>query len=116
MDTFGKRLKYARERKSLTVKELAELMGKSAHSTIIAWEKDKSEVTISQLKELAKILDVSEEFLLNGSDLSTVSDPPQDYILIKKDDLLKLQEQVINKQAEELKKTKEELESIKNIH
>ena len=90
-------------------------MGKSSASTIISWEQDKSEVTISQLKRLAEILEVSESFLLSGEDTSVVKEAPADYVLIKKDDLIALQGLVIQSKEKELKQVQEQMQSLKNI-
>lgn len=116
MDTIGKRLKYAKDKKGLTNKELAALMGKNSPSTVIAWENDTTEITVSQLKLLAEILEVSEQFLLNGNEAqSIVSEPTPDYVLVKKDEYMALQDRVIQYQQKEIEELKKSEQNLKNI-
>lgn len=115
MDTFGKRLKYAKEKKGLTNKELATLMGKNSPSTIISWENDTSEVTISQLKKLAEILEVSKEFLMDGTDaINIIKEPMQDYVIMPKDKVIELQDKALKNQEQQIQKQSQTIEHLKN--
>lgn len=114
MDTIGKRLKYAQEQKGLTNKELAQKMGKNSPSTIISWQNDTTEITVSQLKELALILDVSVNFLMNGEEASNVvTKPTEEYILMKKDELIGMQGEIIELKDELIKYQKKEIEELR---
>lgn len=53
MDTFGKRLVYARNEKGYSQKQLAELMGITP-TRLNYWEKDKREPDIPMLKNFQK--------------------------------------------------------------
>lgn len=55
--TLGKYLKKAREKKGLSVRELAKLVG-VAHTTIYKYETDEHEPRISHLKWIAQALDI----------------------------------------------------------
>ncbi len=62
METFGKRLKYIREYKGITQKELAEKVGVSVNS-IKGYEADKNKPRSEQMEKIVKILDIKPEFL-----------------------------------------------------
>lgn len=65
MDTFGKRLVYARNKKEYSQKQLAELMGITP-TRLNYWEKDKREPDILMLKKLSEILEVDSDFLIGN--------------------------------------------------
>ena len=65
MDTFGKRLVYARNEKGYSQKQLAELMGITP-TRLNYWEKDKREPDIPMLKKLSEILEVDSDFLIGN--------------------------------------------------
>lgn len=114
MDTIGKRLKYAQEKKGLTNKELAQKMGKNSPSTIISWQNDTTEITVSQLKELAVILDVSVSFLMNGEEATkVVTKPTEEYVLMKKDELIGMQGEIIELKDELIKYQRKEIEELR---
>ena len=56
--TLGQYLREAREKKGLSVRQLAEIVGVS-HTTIYDCENDLSEPRISTLKWIAEALDIS---------------------------------------------------------
>lgn len=64
---FGEKIKELRTAKKWTQKELAENIGQ-AQSTIFYWEQNKQEPTISALKRLCEVFDVSADYLLGLSD------------------------------------------------
>ncbi len=64
---FGEKIKEFRLSQSWTQKELAEKIGQ-AQSTIFYWEQNKQEPTISSLKKLCEIFDVSADYLLGLTD------------------------------------------------
>ena len=65
MDTFGKRLVYARNKKEYSQKQLAELMGITP-TRVNYWEKDKREPDILMLKKLSELLGVDSDFLIGN--------------------------------------------------
>lgn len=60
---FGQRLKELRLEKNLTQQQLAQHFNTSK-VTISAWELDKQEPCIEDIKKLAQILDTSTDYLL----------------------------------------------------
>lgn len=76
----GERLAKARQEKGLTQRELAEEIGVTPE-TIVLWETGKQHPNKSELVQLAFLLDVSTDYLLNRVDtpkgiLRTVPDIP----------------------------------------
>lgn len=69
LDTFGKRLKAARERKGLTQEALASLLSGSERGrkqTVADWEADKGMPRGDTVVQLAGHLDVTAEWLVTG--------------------------------------------------
>lgn len=64
---FGKRLRELRKDKGLTQQELADYFNVSK-VTVSAWEINKQEPSIEDIKKLASILDTSTDYLLGYSD------------------------------------------------
>lgn len=62
--TFGGKLKEARKKTGLTQEELAELIGVS-RAAVAKWETDNGLPDIENLKAIAKLLDVSIDYLLD---------------------------------------------------
>lgn len=65
MDTFGKRLVYARNKRGLSQKQLADLMGITP-TRLNYWEKDKREPDIQMLKKMSEILEFDSDFLIGN--------------------------------------------------
>ena len=63
MNGFGEKIKELRKERKLTQKELAESIGQ-AQSTIVYWERNQQEPTISSLKKLCELFEVSADYLL----------------------------------------------------
>ena len=81
--TFGEKLKEARKNAGLSQEELAEKISVS-RSAVAKWETDKGVPDVENLKAMAKLLDVSIDYLLeeNGSlDVTVIKEPInlQDY-------------------------------------
>ena len=62
---FGARVKYYREKKGLTQKELAEELGYTSHASIAKIEKGDNSIPLSKLPDFCVALDV-EPFDLLG--------------------------------------------------
>lgn len=79
---LGGRIKKCRIQKGLNQNELAKMLNVS-QTTITAWENKKQEPSLDKIKKLAKILNVSEEYLI-GIDNQT----EQDLINLQNDDYI----------------------------
>lgn len=67
-EIFGTRLRELRTEKNLTQQQLAESFNVSK-MTISAWETNKQEPCIEDIKELAKIFDTTTDYLLGYSEI-----------------------------------------------
>ena len=67
MKNFGEKIKELRVERNLTQKQLAEKIGQG-QSTIVYWEKNQQEPTISSLKKLCELFEVSADYLLGLTD------------------------------------------------
>lgn len=81
--SVGERIKWARERKEITQKELGRLAGKS-RAAIVQYEQDRIAAPVSVLSELARVLGVSPEFLAFGrSGLPGVSNAEEEVMVVE---------------------------------
>lgn len=67
MENFGEKIKELRKEKGLSQKQLAILLD-NAQSSIVYWEKNLQEPTISVLKKLCQMFEVSADYLLGLED------------------------------------------------
>lgn len=67
MGTFGSRVKELRIERGLTQKQLASKLG-CAQSAVYYWETDKQEPSISSLKKLCELFEVSADYMLDIKD------------------------------------------------
>ena len=76
--TFGQKLKKLRTEKNLTQKDLADQLHVT-FQTVSKWESDINEPDFSTLKEIAKLLDCSIEYLFS-EDEQPVEEPQQEVV------------------------------------
>lgn len=75
MDTFGKKLREAREAKNFSQAELAKQIG-TYHSIIGKYERDEVKPTIDVVKKLAEVLETTAGYLLGETeDRELLKDP-----------------------------------------
>ena len=67
MDTFGKRLKYLREKRELTQQKLAELLSVN-RDALAKWETDKALPDINMVRDIAQFYQVSADYLIGKDD------------------------------------------------
>ncbi|WHY76107.1 helix-turn-helix transcriptional regulator [Neobacillus sp. WH10] len=65
--TLGKILKDLRTKNRWTLKEVAQKLGLSGHSTYSNWEYGRTEPDVEMLKKIAILYDVDLKYLLTGS-------------------------------------------------
>lgn len=63
---LGERLKKLRKSRRWTLKETAEKLGLTGHSTYSNWEYDRTEPDLEMLNKIADLFDVDVQFLLTG--------------------------------------------------
>lgn len=75
MDSFGKKLREAREAKNFSQAELAKRIG-SYHSIIGKYERDEVKPTVDVVKKLAEVLETTAGYLLGETqDRELLKDP-----------------------------------------
>ena len=115
MDSFGSRLKHARNRKGLTQDELAERIGRTGKQIVSRWEKDQNEPSLALIRQLAEILDTTVSFLVDGIPEESTKEVDLSLIQRQQDKINQLQEQVIQLQNEKIALQNQQLERLKNI-
>jgi transcriptional regulator with XRE-family HTH domain len=70
----GKKLRYIREKQGLTLAQLAEQLGTNARQ-IWRWESGENDPSGEKMGQLARILNVSVDYLLDLSDMPETSKP-----------------------------------------
>lgn len=65
--SFGKRLKYVREKAGMSQSELASLMSVKSYTVISTWEADKNCVNTPKLEQLCRIFNKSADYFIFGS-------------------------------------------------
>lgn len=73
LSTMGERIKAARKQMGLSQQSIAQELGVSI-SAVSLWEKDKANITSDKLASLAKVLDCSLEWLIQGKTFNNKSD------------------------------------------
>lgn len=74
--TFGERIVYFREKRNLSQKALADILGITANR-LYYYEKDKRQPDVAMIKDIAKALSISGDDLL-GTEWATEKTPGQD--------------------------------------
>jgi transcriptional regulator with XRE-family HTH domain len=80
-NAFGKRLTAAREAKNLTKQKLGEVVGVH-HSQIGRYEKGEASPAAEVLKKMANALNVSTDYLMNGTTADLAAENINDKTLI----------------------------------
>ena len=74
---FGDKLRLLRQRRGMTINELAQLTGYATHSRISQFETGKRKPTLEFVYKVAEVFGVSFDLLLNG-ELELDNEPPDD--------------------------------------
>lgn len=86
---FAENLKYLRNSRQFTQKELATILGLSANC-VCEWEKNRSEPSIATIKQIAEVFDVTTDYLLGleddfGARVPATPPAPMSDVLTKKE-------------------------------
>ena len=79
--TFGKRLKLARENKNLTKSALGKMVGVH-YSQIGRYERDEANPSSDVLKKMANGLDITTDYLMNGTNNDMAEEQITDKTLV----------------------------------
>lgn len=106
--TTGERLKQCRELMRFSQERVALHMDKAGRATISNWENDKNEPSLTELKRLAAFLNTTVAYLMGEA--AQFQEPRENYVMVKKDDLIELQKKALEREAEKNKELLEKLE------
>jgi transcriptional regulator with XRE-family HTH domain len=108
MYTTGLRIKKYRELMGINQGELAALVGKSGKVTISHWETGKSDPSLAEVRKLAEIFQTTVASLVGEAPV--LEEPRENYILVKKDDLIELQRKALEVDDARIKDLQDKLE------
>lgn len=115
MGTFGERLKKLREGKGFNQQELADYLGKGNKTVISSWELNKSKPSMDDIITLSEFFETTTDYMMKGVEKNSSQESNNDYIQIKKDELLQLKSELIQYQKREIEELKEKEKNLKNI-
>ncbi|TLV03100.1 helix-turn-helix domain-containing protein [Dyadobacter luticola] len=114
MSITGQRIKKYRELKGLSQDELARRIDRPGKQSISHWETGRSEPSLAEVRKLAEVLDATVAQLVGEAPM--FEEPREQYIMVKKDDLIDLQRKVLEKEQERIKSLEEQLkEALSNV-
>lgn len=111
MISIGKRIKQGREKLGLSQEQLAVIMAKKGKGTISNWETNKNEPSIAEFKKLAELFSTTAAYLIGEA--PQFEEPQENYVMVKKDDLIELQRKALEREAEKNKELLDLLEQSK---
>lgn len=114
METFGSRLKKARNALSIDQKELARLLGRENQSIISNWENDRAKPSADDLVRLADVLKVSIDYLMRNevTPYFVVEEPRGFYGADRTERYTRLLEQENENLREENKQIKSQIQAL----
>ena len=110
MTSIGKRIKKGREKLAMSQDQLAAIMEKAGKATISNWETDKNEPSIAEFKKLAELFNTTAAYLIGEA--PQFQEPMENYVMVKKDDLIELQKKALERESEKNKELLEQLQQI----
>ena len=111
MTITGQRIKKYREMAGLSQDKLAELVSKSGKAVISNWENGKNEPSLSEVRKLAEILNTTVAQLVGEAPI--FEEPRENYVMVKKDDLIELQRKALELEEERIRDLKKQLEEVR---
>jgi transcriptional regulator with XRE-family HTH domain len=109
--TTGARLKQCRELMHYSQEVVAAHMEKAGRATISNWENNKNEPSLTELKRLAAFLSTTVAYLMGEA--PQFQEPRENYVMVKKDDLIELQRKALEREEDKNKELLEQLEGEK---
>ncbi|WP_353719573.1 helix-turn-helix transcriptional regulator [Dyadobacter sp. 676] len=108
MSIVGERIKKYRELKGWNQHKLAKALKKSGKAVISNWETGRNDPSLAELRMMAEIFDTTVAQLVG--EVPMLEEPREQYIMIKKDDLIDLQRKALELEADRINNLKEQLE------
>ncbi|WP_185716248.1 helix-turn-helix domain-containing protein [Larkinella knui] len=100
-----------RELLKMSQDTLAQLMNKKHRTAVSVWEKGKSEPSLSDIRKLAEILSTTTIWLIEGIEEKqiTVIEPPTGYVMMKAEEVIEMQRQLLESKDRKLEEKDREL-------
>lgn len=110
MSIVGERIKKYREIKGWNQHKLAKALKKSGKAVISNWETGRNDPSLAELRMMAEIFNTSVAQLVG--EVPMFEEPREQYIMIRKDDLIDLQRKALELEADRISTLKEQLEQV----
>lgn len=110
MSIVGERIKKYREIKGWNQHKLAKALKKSGKAVISNWETGRNDPSLAELRMMAEIFNTTVAQLVG--EVPMFEEPREQYIMIKKDDLIDLQRKALELEADRISTLKEQLEQV----
>ncbi|OJV14483.1 MAG: transcriptional regulator [Dyadobacter sp. 50-39] len=107
MSIVGERIKKYREIKGWNQHKLAKALKKSGKAVISNWETGRNDPSLAELRMMAEIFSTTVAQLVG--EVPMFEEPREQYIMIRKDDLIDLQRKALELEAERITTLKEQL-------
>jgi transcriptional regulator with XRE-family HTH domain len=112
MSIIGQRIKKYRKLMGWSQDFLAEKIDRRDKQTISHWETGKSDPSLKEVIKLAEVLNATVAQLVGEAPM--FEEPRENYVMLKKDELIELQRKALEGEEERLKILKEQLEKALN--
>lgn len=113
MSIVGERIKKYRELAGWNQTKLAKALDKSGKAVISNWETGRNDPSLAELRTMAELFNTTVAQLIG--EVPMFEEPREQYITIKKDDLIDLQRKALELEGERINSLKEQLEQAKKI-
>jgi transcriptional regulator with XRE-family HTH domain len=107
MSIVGERIKKYREIKGWNQHKLAKALKKSGKAVISNWETGRNDPSLAELRMMAEIFSTTVAQLVG--EVPMFEEPREQYIMIRKDDLIDLQRKALELEADRISTLKEQL-------
>jgi len=111
MSIVGERIKKCRELAGWNQHKLAKFLKKSGKAVISNWENGRNDPSLAELRMMAELFNTTVAQLVGEAPM--FEEPREQYIMIKKDDLIDLQRKALELEADRISNLKEQLEQAK---
>ncbi|MBO9612817.1 MAG: helix-turn-helix transcriptional regulator [Dyadobacter sp.] len=108
MSIVGERIRKCRELAGWNQHKLAKALKKSGKAVISNWENGRNDPSLAELRMMAELFDTTVAQLVG--EVPMFEEPREQYIMIKKDDLIDLQRKALELEADRISTLKEQLE------
>ncbi|WP_439558690.1 helix-turn-helix domain-containing protein [Dyadobacter sp.] len=110
MSIVGQRIRKYRKLLGWSQDLLAEKIDRKDKQTISHWETGKSDPSLKEVIKLAEVLNATVAQLVGEAPM--FEEPRENYVMLKKDDLIELQRKALELEDERIKHLKDQLKAL----